>query len=108
MPVHFRLGLSLSRCNGVSFRLGYKGYLAKIMGQCRKFAFYFQVGESVFFQRGRKKGTMVYHGLTPNSCTYLIFKIWENVPKPFIERLYNSMPARIGAVIKTKGFMTKY
>ena len=36
-----------------------------------------------------------------------IFDIWENVPKLFMERLYNSMPVRIAAV-KNKGFMTKY
>ena len=47
----------------------------------------------------------------PRNKSHLIqktFEIWENVPKPFIERLYNSTPARIGAVIKNKGFTTKY
>ena len=87
--------------------LDYKAYLAKMMGTCSIVAFFSRLGDQFSFAEDAK-GAMIYHGLIPNTWTYLIFKIWENVPKPFIERLYNSMPARIGAVIKTKGFMTKY
>ena len=37
-----------------------------------------------------------------------IFEVGENVPSPFLELLYNSMLARLTAVIKSKGFMTNY
>ena len=34
--------------------------------------------------------------------------IWTNIPIDFLERLYESMPRRIAAVIKAKGGLTKY
>lgn len=34
--------------------------------------------------------------------------IWTNIPIDFLERLYESMPRRISAVIKAKGGLTKY
>ena len=36
-----------------------------------------------------------------------IFEIWENVLKLFVKRIYRSIPARLAAVKKCNGYMTK-
>lgn len=34
--------------------------------------------------------------------------IWETIPEEFFEKLWRSMPDRVEAIIKAKGWYTKY
>lgn len=38
----------------------------------------------------------------------IIEKLWYSIPLEYIQSLYNSMPRRIAALIKAKGYHTKY
>lgn len=50
----------------------------------------------------------VHNLRTNDDLAAAVRQAWENIPLQFIQRLYQSIPRRIQAVIKSKGCLTKY
>lgn len=50
----------------------------------------------------------VHNLKTNDDLEAAIRQVWANLPVEFIQRLYNSIPRRIRAVVKAKGCLTKY